>query len=298
VQDTLLLSPSGLAADDGGVYVADPVAGRVLRFDRTGRLVFSVGRRGGGPGEFRAMRDIETDGEGRAWVLDRGNARITILGPAGRVRARVPLQGPARSADQLVPLAGDRGAVVVAYDREEPFVRLGLDGRIEGRFGPPWDGFARLDPLATQLVTATRAGRWAAAFGMGDGFFVRDGERWIGGRHLYVEALSFPEVKTSGGLSADGSGRVEERISEERPVFGALAASVAGRRLAILFGGRSPRRGRWLDIYALPGGRYRGSFLLPAYFEQVALGGDLLYAIAADPAPRLVAYRLPADSLP
>lgn len=298
VQDTLLQSPAGLAADGEGVYVMDPVAGRVLRFDRAGKLVFATGRRGGGPGEFRAMRDIEVDDRGRAWVLDRGNARIAIVGPAGRLRSRIPLEGPARTADQLAPLPGGRGAVVVAYDRERPFVRLAADGRIEDRFGAPWKGFAELDPLASQLVTASGGGRWTAAFGMGDGFFVRERDGWAGGRHLYVEALPFPRVETRGGLSPDGSGRVEERISEERPLFGALSTSVVGSRLAILFGGRSPRRGRWLDVYALPGGRYRGSYVLPSYFEQVSLGGGLLYGIARDPAPRLEAYRLPADSLP
>jgi len=298
VQDTLLQSPTGLAADGNGVYVADPSAGRVLRFDRAGQLVFAEGRPGGGPGEFRSLRDVEVDDRGLAWVLDRGNARITILGPDGRVEGRLPLEGPARSADQLVPLPGGRGAVVVAYDRENPFARLTMDGRIADRFGPPWKDFSSLEPLASQLVTAAGGGRWVAAFGMGDGFFVRDGGTWRGGRHSYVESLPFPEVETRGRLSEDGTGRVEERIAEERPVFGALSASVTGDRLAVLFGGRSPGRGRWLDVYSLPDGRYRGSYLLPTYFEQVAIGGGLLYGLADDPAPRLAAYRLPADSLP
>ncbi|HKK26489.1 MAG TPA: 6-bladed beta-propeller [Gemmatimonadota bacterium] len=299
LEDTLLQGPARLAADARGVWVADPMAGRILRFDHEGRLVRAVGRRGGGPGEFRSMRDLEADPDGRAWVLDRADARVTILDPAGGPGRRIPLGEEARSADQLVPLAPDRGAVLVVYDRERPFVRVGPDGRIEDRFGTPWSGFADLDPLAAQLVTAAGSGgRWAALFGMGDGFFVRGPGGWSGGRKPYVEEVAFPRVETRGGLSPDGTGRVEERIAGDRPVFAALSASAAGGRLAVLFGGRSPERGRWLDVYDLADGSYRGSLLLPGPFEQVALGGGLLYGLAARPAPVLVAYRLPTEGLP
>jgi hypothetical protein len=300
VQDTLLQAPDGLAADAGGVYVADPVAGRVLRFAADGRLVFSAGRRGGGPDEFRSIRDLGVDGRGRVWVLDRSNARVTVLDPSGATIARVPLEGPARSADQLVPLASGREAVLAVYDRERPFARVALDGRIEERFGLPWPGFSGLEPLASQLVVAGGGGdRWAAAFGLGDGFFVREAGRWSGGRVRYVERTPFPRVETRGKLSPEGSGRVEERIAgEDGPVFAAISASLVGDRLVALFGGRSAERGRLLDVYALPDGRYRGSLVLPDRFERVSLAGDRLYGLVARPVPRLVAYALPVASLP
>lgn len=299
VEDTLLQGPTALAADSLGVYVADAMAGRVLRFTRDGRLAYSTGRPGGGPGEFRRIRDLAVDDSGRVWVLDRGNSRITILDRTGAERTHFRLEQAARSADRVVATGPDRGAVLIVYDRERPFLRLGVDGRLRERFGPPWDGFSNLAPLASQLVAGGGpGGRWVAAFAMGDGYFVRDGDAWLGRRRRYVETVPFPRVEVRGGLSADGSGRVEERIAGEEPVFGALSLSVVGDRVVILFGGRTPERGRWLDVYDLAGGGYRGSLVLPEPFARVALGGGLLYGISSTPVPRLVGLRLRADSLP
>lgn len=299
LEDTILLGPARLAADEAGVWVGDPLAGRVLRFDRGGRLLFASGARGGGPGEFRSIRDLAVDDVGRLWVLDRSNARITVVGSNGAIASTIPLEGPARSADQLAPLPSGGDVDVVVYDRARPFLRLSPDGRIDDRFGPPWAGFPDLEPLASQLVIAAgHGGRWAAAFAMGDGFFIRNGPAWIGGRWPYVEEVPFPRVETRGKLSSDGTGMVEERIAGDRPVFAALSASVVGDRLAVLFGGRSPERGRWLDVYGLDDGRYRGSLLLPEPFFRVALGGGRLYGLASRPAPALVALELAADSLP
>jgi hypothetical protein len=69
-QDTLLQLPTRLAADGAGVSVLDREAGRVLRFDSRGRLLWSFGRKGKGPEEFTHPRDIHMDRQGRTWVLD------------------------------------------------------------------------------------------------------------------------------------------------------------------------------------------------------------------------------------
>ncbi len=299
LEDTLLQAPSRLAAGPAGVYVADPVAGRVLRYRRDGSLAFTVGRRGGGPGEYRNIRDVEVDADGRAWVLDPRAGRVTVLDTAGRIVAQLPLDGVARSADRIVPISVDSGAILLVFDRERPFARIAPDGAVLARFGVPWSGRRDLSPLASQMTLAS-GGRtsWVAAFAMGDGFFVRSGSEWSGTRHFYVEHVRFPAVETRGHLSADGSGKVEERISGDTPVFAARAASISDGRLYVLFGGSGKRRERLLDIYRLPGGRYAGSLVLPSTTFEVSVWSDRLYTLDERPAPRVVAYRLPADSRP
>ena len=74
----------GVVADSAGnVYVADDIAKRIYRFSPTGEYLGAIGREGGGPGEFRALK-------GLAWVgpylatMDAGNGRITTVALDGR----------------------------------------------------------------------------------------------------------------------------------------------------------------------------------------------------------------------
>lgn len=68
---------------DGRVYVLDGQAEQVRIFDASGRHVRTVGREGGGPGEFRGAIALRWGPEGNLWVVDDRNQRYTVLSPAG-----------------------------------------------------------------------------------------------------------------------------------------------------------------------------------------------------------------------
>lgn len=68
---------------DGRVYVLDGQAEQVRIFDATGRHVRTVGREGGGPGEFRGAVAMTWGPQGNLWVVDARNQRYTVLSPAG-----------------------------------------------------------------------------------------------------------------------------------------------------------------------------------------------------------------------
>lgn len=76
-------------APNGDIFVAEGHASgpeanaRVLKFDRTGRLLASWGKKGTGPGEFDQPHALAMDSQGRLFVADRSNDRIQIFSQSG-----------------------------------------------------------------------------------------------------------------------------------------------------------------------------------------------------------------------
>jgi len=89
--DALLNTPCDVVTDlDGNIYVGDGHTGqnptatpetvaRIVKFDRTGRLLQSWGQWGSGPGDLRTPHALDFDSRGRLVVGDRGNNRLQIF---------------------------------------------------------------------------------------------------------------------------------------------------------------------------------------------------------------------------
>ncbi len=79
-----------LVAPDGSIFVAEghsssPDANaRILKFDPSGKLLLTFGRKGTGPGEFDQPHALAMDSRGRLFVGDRSNNRIQIFDQNGR----------------------------------------------------------------------------------------------------------------------------------------------------------------------------------------------------------------------
>ncbi|NIN99886.1 MAG: 6-bladed beta-propeller, partial [Anaerolineae bacterium] len=65
------------------VYILDAHAQEVRVFDRAGQYLRTIGREGGGPGEFKRAMAVVIAPSGDLWVLDPGNARISAFDTAG-----------------------------------------------------------------------------------------------------------------------------------------------------------------------------------------------------------------------
>jgi len=78
--------PTNLAiAPSGDLYVTDGYGNaRVHKFSADGKLLFSWGSAGSGPGEFNLPHGIAIDRRGRVYVADRENSRIQIFTPEGK----------------------------------------------------------------------------------------------------------------------------------------------------------------------------------------------------------------------
>lgn len=83
-----------LATDSvGRIWVFEAQDQVIKVFDRSGKFVRSVGRRGGGPGEFANAAGIEALPDGRMVVFDHQNARVSWFDSAGKFLSSVKLSG-------------------------------------------------------------------------------------------------------------------------------------------------------------------------------------------------------------
>ena len=80
-----------LVAPDGSIFVVEghsSAAGsvaRLLKFDRTGKLIKTIGKFGPGPDEMDQPHALAMDSRGRLFVGDRSNNRILIMDQEGKL---------------------------------------------------------------------------------------------------------------------------------------------------------------------------------------------------------------------
>ena len=158
-------TPTGLAFDgSGNLYVLDPQLFQVVVIDRNGELVRTVGRQGGGPGEFNIPMAQVVWRDGRFAVADMGHNAYQLFDPDGELLRFVKMsegQGPmagfssVRSAIRPDP---DGGALVA---QGTPGMMSRMSGLIAQATGadeePGIDdrGLERVD-LGGDMVSATR----------------------------------------------------------------------------------------------------------------------------------------------
>src|SRR5947209_2438522 len=142
--------PTNVAlAADGSIYVTDGYGNaRVHKFSPDGRLLFSWGEPGSGPGQFNLPHGIALDREGRVYVADRENSRLQIFTPDGEYLTewtdvarpmQVCIDG--RERVFVVELGWRAGLFpwLVAPTPEAPAARLSVFDR-EGRLQARWGG--------------------------------------------------------------------------------------------------------------------------------------------------------------
>jgi len=73
--------PTDVAWDAAGnIFVADGYGNsRVVKYDKDGRFIVSVGTRGAGPSQLNTPHTIAADAKGDIYVGDRGNSRIQVF---------------------------------------------------------------------------------------------------------------------------------------------------------------------------------------------------------------------------
>jgi DNA-binding beta-propeller fold protein YncE len=117
-------------AASGAFYVADGYGNaRVLKFDRTGKLLKQWGTKGKGAGEFNLPHAVCLDAKGRVYVGDRENNRVQVFDGEGKFLDQWNESG----APFGLFLAGER--LFVADGRANWVRVLGADGMSLGRFG-------------------------------------------------------------------------------------------------------------------------------------------------------------------
>jgi len=287
----------------GRIWVADAQAGEIRVFGPDGAHVRTLGRRGAGPGEFAGLAGMTWGPDGNLWVMDNGNARVSVFDTAGTYRT-----AHARPSGLMVtPWRG-------GFDREGWFYDQGVvPGKrtmipVLNRFGPSMEAAGSLplpQPAPDEFVhegatTTLRAsvpftpylvwrldrtgGIWA---GISDRYrlarirFGGDTSQVIE-RHVErvpVTAEERKEALQELSWFTDAGGRVDpSRIPQVKPAFRSVTVDDGG----FIWVRPEQRRGEpaVLDVFE-PTGRFLGSVTLPSPpgpFPLITVRGNYVYA--------------------
>lgn len=275
--DAHLASATSLLPDgQGGVFFIDQLLLELHHLDPQGRLDWTWGREGSGPGEIRALRAMALDGNGDVVLVDSGNRRIVTLSPEGRLMREVPLAIDAGYVSGVAVL--ESGDYVVATERTVPWILVDRTGSQVQEVDTP-QAMAELSFLQrTGLTTKWKQDRWVFGFQFGNGWFsFRAGEVELASP--YVEHTEFPP-------------RDATRLPLDETVPSAASLSVRDDTLTVLFAGSGRGQLHWLDHYDLQTGEYLDSWFLPqpAKYAVVGSGGNV-FMVTYDPIPTVMALR-------
>jgi hypothetical protein len=93
----------------------DPtLVARISVFDRNGKFLRVMGKKGRGPGEFWTPHNLEFDSQGRLIVADRHNHRIQILTKEGKLITEYKEFG------RVSGIAIDKNDTIYTSDAESP----------------------------------------------------------------------------------------------------------------------------------------------------------------------------------
>jgi len=139
-------SPTGVALSASGeIYVSDGYGNaRVHKFSPDGKLLFSWGEPGKGPGQFFVPHSVAVDKRGRVLVADRHNNRIQIFDERGKYLTAW--------GDLMFPtcIFIDGEDTVYVSELMRPGVSIfNSDGRLLARWGN--EGRTKEDPLFVTL---------------------------------------------------------------------------------------------------------------------------------------------------
>lgn len=228
---------------NGGLVVANSGTASLHFFDRAGRVLRSVGRRGSGPGEYQDIGGVTSLPGDSLIVWDGMLRRATVLSPAGEFIRAFPLEAPfdgGGSVTRLVALRG--GRILIGFSEVttlapspkatvfgERVISFDTNGRRTGEI----DLRLVSSDHFVQAVPAEMGGvaYWGLAFGRdltvratALGFVTGDGTQWG------VEVRSFPR------------GEVRERYEIDRLPVEVTAAAIAAFRERALSGEKGPSR--------------------------------------------------------
>lgn len=83
---------AAIRLDDGRIAVANQRTAQIRIYDRDGRHLEDLGRRGDGPGEFQSLMDLWRGPGDSIVAADNRLARLTVLDDEGGVGRTIPLQ--------------------------------------------------------------------------------------------------------------------------------------------------------------------------------------------------------------
>jgi hypothetical protein len=149
--------PTDIAWDpQGNIFIPDGYGdSRVVKYDRSGRFIKSVGTRGNGTLQFSTPHAIAVDAKGMVYVADRGNSRIVVLDndlnlkttyeSTGAPWAVCISEGPHQYlyTSNSFPTGNNFDQAPTTGE----IYKLELDGTVIGKFGKPGHAFGEFSSV-------------------------------------------------------------------------------------------------------------------------------------------------------
>lgn len=216
---------------DGAIVVA--VATELRFFAAHGRWVRTVGRRGGGPGEYQAIQLVRRLQGDSLLVWDQRSRRATILAPDGSfVRDSVVSSGQGSPPKAVAALDDGRLVFASAVARfptaSTPYWREGLDYTLQAAVSDsPRIPLARLRGTEMQVSVGQPQGNFTTV-SLTPLPFSRDAFAAAGPGHVYLGDSDRYHVRV---FAADGTPAIILRVTgDPRPVTDALLDSLGDYR--------------------------------------------------------------------
>ena len=157
--------PLTLARMSDGRLLLNTMAGKpwIAVFDSTGKHIQTIGRGGGGPGEFQTIGRFKITGKDTLRIFDISAQRMTVLTSTFALVQTLPVD--IMTTGDVEVLADGR-IVAAQYARSAglPLHVIGKDGKIERSFGAGNPGYRREDAhlMWRWIAPAGNDGVWAA----------------------------------------------------------------------------------------------------------------------------------------
>jgi DNA-binding beta-propeller fold protein YncE len=102
----------------GNIYISDGyINSRIAKYDKEGNWIASFGEPGAGPGQLNTPHSLVIDRNDHIYVADRGNRRIQVFDPQGKVlrtlQIDVPVPADAKPAIGNKPVANAGGVATM-----------------------------------------------------------------------------------------------------------------------------------------------------------------------------------------
>ncbi|MEW5943112.1 MAG: NHL repeat-containing protein [Pseudomonadota bacterium] len=139
---------------DGRIYVVDGGNHRVVVFDRNGKYLLSIGRKGAAEGQFKDPVGIGTDGKGRVYVADTGNHRVQVFGADGHFQYAFPVVDGGLAVRPIDVAADATGTkIYITGNNNHKIMEFSAPGRLVRQWGGHGESGGMLRYPATIVTT-------------------------------------------------------------------------------------------------------------------------------------------------
>lgn len=142
--EDVIKGPAGMAINKelGLLYVVDTKAHDIKVFNLRGDFLFTIGKRGSGPGEFNFPTDIDITSRGEIVISDSMNARVQILDSEGAFIRAFGQRGMGLSGFQIMKgIAVDSEDHIYVVDTLASHIKIySMEGELLLVVGGPYSG--------------------------------------------------------------------------------------------------------------------------------------------------------------